>query len=72
LFKSKNSDLGKRGGRSDACQIAKDGLVSNLMPTYSELANHQVLSQPVYEAGRPIEVVAREFGLDPSSVIKLA
>jgi histidinol-phosphate aminotransferase len=72
LFKSKNSDLGKRGGRSDACQIAKDGLISNFMPTYSELANHQVLSQPVYEAGRPIEVVAREFGLDPSSVIKLA
>ena len=42
------------------------------MPTYSELANQPVLSQPVYEAGRPIEVVAREFGLDPSSVIKLA
>ena len=42
------------------------------MPTYSELANRPVLSQPVYEAGRPIEVVAREFGLDPASVIKLA
>lgn len=42
------------------------------MPSYSELANRPVLSQPSYEAGRPIEVVAREFGLDPASVIKLA
>ncbi|MFM9148023.1 MAG: pyridoxal phosphate-dependent aminotransferase, partial [Verrucomicrobiota bacterium] len=42
------------------------------MASYSDLANRPVLSQPVYEAGRPIEVVAREFGLDPGSVIKLA
>lgn len=47
-------------------------MVVTSMPTYSELANRPVLSQPVYEAGRPIEVVAREFGLDPASVIKLA
>ncbi len=40
--------------------------------TYADLANRPVLAQPVYEAGRPIEVVAREFGLDPASVIKLA
>jgi len=40
--------------------------------SYTDLANRPVLSQPVYEAGRPIEVVAREFGLDPASVIKLA
>lgn len=42
------------------------------MASYSDLANRPVLTQPVYEAGRPIEVVAREFGLDPASVIKLA
>ena len=42
------------------------------MASYSELANRPVLTQPVYEAGRPIEVVARDFGLDPASVIKLA
>ncbi len=47
-------------------------LVSCEMASYSELANRPVLTQPVYEAGRPIEVVAREFGLDPASVIKLA
>ena len=42
------------------------------MGSYSDLANRPVLTQPIYEAGRPIEVVAREFGLDPASVIKLA
>lgn len=40
--------------------------------SYTDLANRPVLTQPVYEAGRPIEVVAREFGLEPASVIKLA
>lgn len=40
--------------------------------TYTDLANRPVLTQPIYEAGRPIEVVAREFGLDPAGVIKLA
>ena len=42
------------------------------MASYADLANRPVLTQPVYEAGRPIEVVAREFGLDPAAVIKLA
>ena len=64
--------IGKRGGVSHACQREKTILDINFMPTYSEMANRPVLSQPVYEAGRPIEVVAREFGLDAQSVIKLA
>lgn len=34
--------------------------------------NPNVLSQPVYEPGRPIEDVARELGLDPTGIIKLA
>jgi histidinol-phosphate aminotransferase len=36
------------------------------------LANQSVLTQPVYEPGKPIDVVAREFGLDPKNTIKLA
>jgi histidinol-phosphate aminotransferase len=39
---------------------------------YEKLANPAVLAQPAYEPGRPIEVVAREFGLDPGGVLKLA
>lgn len=36
------------------------------------LANPAVLTQPVYEPGKPIEYVARELGLDPAGIIKLA
>ncbi|HVU36290.1 MAG TPA: histidinol-phosphate transaminase [Opitutaceae bacterium] len=39
---------------------------------YSELANPAVLTQPVYEPGKPIEYVARELGLDPEGIVKLA
>ena len=39
---------------------------------YAELANAGVLEQPVYEPGKPIETVAREYGLDPAAIAKLA
>ena len=37
-----------------------------------KLARPSVLSQPVYQAGKPIEHVAREFGLDPDNILKMA
>lgn len=37
-----------------------------------DLVTPSVLTQPVYEPGRPIDDVARELGLDPAGVIKLA
>ncbi len=40
--------------------------------TFADLANKGVLTQPVYEPGRPIDQVARELGLDPAGIIKLA
>lgn len=40
--------------------------------TFAELANPGILSQPVYEPGKPIDQVARELGLDPAGIIKLA
>lgn len=40
--------------------------------TYAELANKGILTQPVYEPGKPIDQVARELGLDPAGIIKLA
>ncbi len=40
--------------------------------TYAELANKVILQQPVYEPGKPIETVARELGLDPAGIVKLA
>src|SRR5579862_1339217 len=39
---------------------------------YSSLANKYVCDVPVYEPGRPIEEVAREMGLNPKAIIKLA
>lgn len=36
------------------------------------LVNPSVLTQPTYEPGKPIEYVARELGLDPAGIIKLA
>ncbi len=39
---------------------------------YAELANTGVLEQPVYEPGKPIESVAREYGLNPAKIAKLA
>ncbi|WP_269526337.1 histidinol-phosphate transaminase [Coraliomargarita parva] len=39
---------------------------------YAELANAGVLDQPVYEPGKPIEYVAREYGLKPEAIAKLA
>jgi len=39
---------------------------------FQSLANQYLCDVPVYEPGRPIEEVARELGLNPKSIIKLA
>jgi len=41
-------------------------------PTFTDLVKPSVLRQPTYEPGKPIEVVAREFGLNPEETLKLA
>jgi histidinol-phosphate aminotransferase len=40
--------------------------------TFADLANQKILTQPIYEAGKPIDQAARELGLDPASISKLA
>lgn len=40
--------------------------------SYTELANSVVQKMPVYEPGKPIEYVAREFGLEPDEIEKMA
>lgn len=40
--------------------------------TYAELANPGILTQPIYEPGKPIDQVARELGLDPATIVKMA
>jgi histidinol-phosphate aminotransferase len=39
---------------------------------FEALVKSSVLSQPMYEPGKPIEYVARELNLDPATIIKLA
>lgn len=39
---------------------------------WESLVKPALLAQPVYEPGKPIEDVAREIGLDPAGIIKLA
>ncbi len=38
----------------------------------SRFAQAQILNQPVYQPGKPIAQVAREFGLNPAAIDKLA
>lgn len=40
--------------------------------SFKSIANQFVCDVPVYEPGRPIEEVARELGLNPKTIIKLA
>jgi histidinol-phosphate aminotransferase len=42
------------------------------MTSVWELANPQLRNLAVYEPGKPIEETARELGVDPSTIIKLA
>lgn len=44
----------------------------SIPPTLADLARPEALKQPFYEPGKPIEDVARELGLDPATVSKLA
>lgn len=40
--------------------------------SYSDLVKPELLSQPTYQPGKPIDEVARELGLDPAGILKLA
>ncbi len=37
-----------------------------------DMANPHIGGLPIYETGKPIEYVAREFGLDPDGILKMA
>lgn len=59
-------------GRSDFGLLPAGRFVFAARMELSSLVNPSVLSQPVYEPGKPIDDVARELGLDPRGIIKLA
>ena len=39
---------------------------------FADLTRREIVALPVYQPGKPIELLAREYGIDPDSVIKLA
>ena len=61
-------------GRFIAAHCKVTAFASNLwrMTSVWELANPQLQDLAVYEPGKPIEETARELGVDPSTIIKLA
>ena len=42
------------------------------MISIQDIANRELLDLVPYEPGKPVDDVARELGLDPASIIKLA
>lgn len=48
------------------------GLTDSRGVNFNQIANRHICDVPVYEPGRPIEEVAREHGLNPLAIIKLA
>src|SRR5437870_5920368 len=52
--------------------MVEDVLSIARMTSIWELANPQLRDITVYEAGKPIEETARELGIDPGAIIKLA
>ena len=47
-------------------------IVKQKYMNFSQLANHRILEQPIYQPGKPIEQVALEYNLDIDEICKLA
>ncbi len=63
--------IAPEGGAILVC-VQPGSRMSGRAMTFADLANPGILKQPVYEPGKPIEQVARELGLDPAGIVKLA
>src|SRR6059058_6383004 len=54
------------------CKVTPFASNLSRMTSVWELANPQLRDLAVYEPGKPIEETARELGVDPNAIIKLA
>jgi histidinol-phosphate aminotransferase len=66
--------IGRRSKSKKRQQLETPAVPFNLsrMRSVWDLANPQLRNLAVYEPGKPIEETARELGVDPSEIIKLA
>jgi len=70
--KSKRKSKNKKTESSRGWKLGDYHLISPRMTSIWDLANPQLRDITVYEPGKPIEETARELGIEPDAIIKLA
>jgi histidinol-phosphate aminotransferase len=72
MSKSRRKSKNKETESSRGWKRADFHLISPRMTSIWDLANPQLRDIAVYEPGKPIEETARELGIEPDEIIKLA
>ena len=63
---------GSKSKERERLETPRGPFTLSRMTSIWDLANPQLRSLAVYEPGKPIEETARELGVDPSAIVKLA
>jgi len=72
MSKSRRKSKNKKTESSRGWKLGDYHLISPRMTSIWDLANPQLRDITVYEPGKPIEETARELGIEPDAIIKLA
>jgi len=72
MSKSRRKSKNKKTESSRGWKLGDFHLISPRMTSIWDLANPQLRDITVYEPGKPIEETARELGIEPDAIIKLA
>jgi len=72
LSKSRRKSKNRKTESSRGWKLGDYHLISPRMTSIWDLANPQLRDITVYEPGKPIEETARELGIEPDAIIKLA
>ena len=72
MSKSRRKSKNQKTESSRGWKLGDFNLISPRMTSIWDLANPQLRDITVYEPGKPIEETARELGIEPDAIIKLA
>src|SRR5437016_5371578 len=72
MSKSRRKSKNQKTESSRGWKLGDFNLISPRMTSIWDLANPQLRDITVYEPGKPIEETARELGIEPAEIIKLA
>src|SRR6266480_550338 len=72
MSKSRRKSKNQKTKSSRGWKLGDFHLISPRMTSIWDLANPQLRDITVYEPGKPIEETARELGIEPDAIIKLA